>query len=544
MLNRWIRRVAAIDEGLMRDVPKYDKIWATHIGYMLILTFVILFGIVYMSIGYFGASQVLFDATTNTLSLHSNQKTTTDTIISIVIALVIAGMIFMFDRAIYQSDWFAQAPYKIEMSRGERIAIFLGKLWRVVVRLSISAALAFALSTFVELYIYESQLLDSMQKNHLKENKNIYESIKQFSIDQKSEIEKTTKSIIELEYALEEYQNGRVPHETTGEEQKRLTQNITSLQNSLNSNQKSINQTMQQALIPLEKKLKRLVAKKTKEQEVYNKKEIQMMGEDAGIKNDKISGILINGTGRTGCGVVCKIHKKAMEQSKEKLALIQKEIDIAQSNIFLLKSKYHKMSLDREDSYMAKKIEINRAYKEQQTYKKAQQLKNVQKNQEKLKEKLEEQKAHLYNLQNNQKALLSEYTQRITSSPAFIRFRDGPVTRLMALDDLYGDSNHGEKMYEFSILIKIFLMFLEVLPVLVKVLFSPPSVYAVMLQQQAAQGVKRAYDGDTDTLEEIERQIGLEERRRELNELRNKRLFEESISQEYKNNTSRYKKSA
>jgi len=114
----------------------------------------------------------------------------------------------------------------------------------------------------------------------------------------------------------------------------------------------------------------------------------------------------------------------------------------------------------------------------------------------------------------------------------------------LALDDLYADSTHGDKMFEFSIIIKIFLMFLEVVPVLVKVLFSPPSVYAVMLQQQADQGVKRAYDGDAETLEEIERQMELEERRRELYELRNKRVFEEHVAREYKHNKSDYAKSA
>jgi len=544
MWNRWIRRVAAIDEGLMRDVPKYDRIWATHIGYMLLLTFVILFGIVYMSIGYFGASQIVFDASTNTLSLHANNKSTTDTIISIVIALVIASMIFMFDRAIYQSDWFAQAPYRIEMSKRERIGLFFGKLWRVAVRLAISLGLAFALSTFVELYIYESQLLDTMQKNHLQENKTIYNDIKQFSINQKKEIEERQQQLKELEYTLEEYQNGRVPNQESEESQEQQNQKIASLQATLNNTQKSVNDALQQALVPLQKELQNLLTKRDKEQAIYNQKEIEMMGEDAGVANGKISGVTIQGTGKTGCGKICKIHKKAMAQSKKKIALIQKDIDIVQSDMFLLKSKYHTMLLNAEDSYMAQKTETDKNYKENQAHKRAIEQKNAQQNQEKLKAKIEEQKAKLHNLQTNQKRLLSEYTQRVTSSPAFIRFRDGPVTRLLALDDLYADSTHGDKMFEFSIIIKIFLMFLEVVPVLVKVLFSPPSVYAVMLQQQADQGVKRAYDGDAETLEEIERQMELEERRRELYELRNKRVFEEHVAREYKHNKSDYAKSA
>jgi len=544
MWNRWIRRVAAIDEGLMRDVPRYDRIWATHIGYMLLLTFVILFGIVYMSIGYFGASQIVFDASNNTLLLTSNSKSNADTIISIVIALVIASMIFMFDRAIYQSDWFAQAPYRIEMSKRERIGLFLGKLWRVAVRLAISLGLAFALSTFVELYIYESQLLDTMQKNHLQENKRIYDAIKQFSVDQKEEIEQTEKEIKELDETLQEYQNGRVPTQESKESQEQQNQQIATLQSALNSNQESINHTLQQALVPLEKQLQKLIDKRDREQAIYDKKEIEMMGEDAGVANGKISGVTISGTGKIGCGKICKIHKKAMAQSKKKIALIQKDISIVQSDIFLLKSKYRTMLLDAEDSYKAQKTQAVKSYQEDQALKRATELKNAQKNQEKIKTKLDEQQAKLHNLQTNQKRLLSEYTQRVTSSPAFIRFRDGPVTRLLALDDLYADSTHGDKMFEFSIIIKIFLMFLEVVPVLVKVLFSPPSVYAVMLQQQADQGVKRAYDGDAETLEEIERQMELEERRRELYELRNKRVFEESVSREYKHNKSDYAKSA
>lgn len=534
MLNRWIRRVAGIDEGMMKDVPRYDRVWATHIGYMLILTFIILFGIVYMSIGYFGASKIVFDASTNTLLLHANDKTTMDTITSIVIALVIASMIFMFDRAIYQSDWFAQVPYKIEMKNGERVIIFLNKFWRVLVRLSISLGLAFALSTFVELYIYESQLLDTMQKEHLKENKIAYNDIKQFSIHQEIELKATLENIHNIETSIEAYQNGRIPNKDKQVSQEIQKKEISLLDDTFQKKEQNIKREEEKELMPLQNKLKKLIEEREKEQEIYNQKEIQMMSEDAGVKSSKLYGIDMTGTGKTGCGKICKIHKKFMEQSEKKVTAIQKEINILESDIFLLESKYYKILGDLENTYKSQKQESIQNYKNKQIEVKELQLKNLQKNQDKLMLKLQEEKINYQYLKVNKEKLLAEYTQKVTNSPSFIRFRDGPVTRLMALDKLYEDKNHGDKMYEFSIIIKIFLMFLEILPVLVKVLFSPPSVYAVILQQQVMQGARRAYEGNMESLDDIERQIEREERQKVLDELRAKRGFESNRRNEYK----------
>src|ERR1700693_3290260 len=82
--------IAGIDRQTLSECPITDKLWATHLGFSLALSFLVVLGI----------------------SFHSSGYVISDPFMRVLVCMVIAFTIFMFDRALYQSDWFYQGVFR------------------------------------------------------------------------------------------------------------------------------------------------------------------------------------------------------------------------------------------------------------------------------------------------------------------------------------------------------------------------------------------------------------------------------------------------
>ena len=79
MIRRALYQIAGIDRATIETCPATDRIWAAHLGFALCLSFTVVLGISYHATGYMIAN------------------TGTRLLVSLVIALTV----FMFDRALY-----------------------------------------------------------------------------------------------------------------------------------------------------------------------------------------------------------------------------------------------------------------------------------------------------------------------------------------------------------------------------------------------------------------------------------------------------------
>src|SRR6185436_3040736 len=57
-----------------------------------------------------------------------------------------------------------------------------------------------------------------------------------------------------------------------------------------------------------------------------------------------------------------------------------------------------------------------------------------------------------------------------------------PIIRVKYLKELKDDPERGEVVSEISLMIRLFIMFLEIAPVVGKMFFSPPSAYAFKIR--------------------------------------------------------------
>lgn len=529
VLNKFARRVAGIDEKLIKECPKADRIWATHIGYMLSATFVILITISYLSIDYFNGAKIVFDVDTNMMKLEEGEGSIWFVFAGAAIAFVIASIIFMFDRAVFQSDWFVQTPYGIPQDWLQSLQRTVEKFFRILVRLSMSIAIAFALSSFLELRIYESQIIEVMQVDHLNKNKKIYSQIKQYAVDVDKEIDKKTKERDALRERLEIMMSSSPWM---------MDENILRL-DSQNSHDKNVYQKSLEKLEvskvselePIQRKLEELNKRREGIAQDLDTLEMTQQAEEYGINTIEMSGMQIKASGKRGDGDLSNMLKKRVQQIREKLINIDEKIEITKIELHRVKVKYvHKIKALEEESSQAfssyqntKEQYILQAKKDYEA--------NAKKNRGDMETVLSETTSLLSQLKESRQLRVNNYTQMMLKNPQFIPMRDGPVVRLMALKKLSSLEENGEEMRLFSWIVKAFMIFLEIVPVIAKMFFSPPSVYAAMLQMQVASRVKDIFNNKSSgSMRAMKEQMKLEKMRIKLNHLRNQRIVSDELN--------------
>ena len=180
MIRHALYLIAGVDRGTLETCPATDKVWASHLGFALCLSFVVVFGI----------------------SFHATGYMIPDPRVRGTVSLVIALTVFMFDRALYQSDWFYQgflwqsgAQIDGDPSAGRSARRFL----RISIRLAMSFGLAWVIALFLELAIFSDTISDKIKRDHITANQPVFQKIEQFQAGLAAEIDQRRRSLAALE---------------------------------------------------------------------------------------------------------------------------------------------------------------------------------------------------------------------------------------------------------------------------------------------------------------------------------------------------------
>jgi hypothetical protein len=79
---------------------------------------------------------------------------------------------------------------------------------------------------------------------------------------------------------------------------------------------------------------------------------------------------------------------------------------------------------------------------------------------------------------------IEEFRRKELSGSDFRKQKDDPLARMTAYQELKNDPKDGATITWFSWMTKLLVIFLEVVPVVAKMFFSPPSVYAARIQAE------------------------------------------------------------
>uniref|UniRef100_Q07ID7 DUF4407 domain-containing protein n=1 Tax=Rhodopseudomonas palustris (strain BisA53) TaxID=316055 RepID=Q07ID7_RHOP5 len=421
MIQRLFNFVAGVDYKTMSTCPTTDRMWASQLGFSLCLSFTVVFGVSFYATGYMIESSVLRG----------------------VIAFVVALTVLMFDRALCQSDWFSQGASENidnDVQTHEEVRTSLSRFLRIGARFGMSLGFAWVIAMFMELAIFSDTISEKIERDRIANNKPIFEKIESFESQLVTEIDRNRAYVAELEAALRTAA-AEVP--------------LTDL--AVAAGSEEVQQQVKK-IGAREEELRAEIAQL--EQSVHRYTE-EMNAEEFGQK------LFPSNTGRVGIGARYEFAKRQKEAYEAQLSSRQTEL----AQLLAKRDEIRKADADLLIS--------NLAMRERE-------LAVIQAKRESLQANLEKARTSLKQLEVEKALRLKEFQAKVLAESYFLSKKDyvDPLRRIAAYQDLKNDPKDGPIITLFSWMTRFFIIFLEIVPVVAKIFFSPPSVYAAKVQAQ------------------------------------------------------------
>lgn len=360
--------IAGVNYPVLLRCPTTDRIWAAQLGISLLLSFSVIGGIAYFSTGY-----VMPDGP-----------------LRAVVALVVALTIFLFDRALFQSDWF----------RREGSGDFwdgVQRYWPIPIRLLISFSLAYVLATFLELAVFSDTISEKLREEYASANAELLAKVDELDAELQARIDDRQDLLRGLENSLA---GALDPGGANDIAQQRLA--------------------LEQRRLQLTEQIARL-------QEDAN-------AELFGVKTQESQ------TGIAGAGPAYQFAMAQIETLRTQLSSVDDQLAAHEARLEekrpAIEAEVRELRDEVERLTVAKPIEV------------------------------------------------AALRAAIEASPEYSRLKDDPLARMAAFQRLKDDPVQGPTVKWFALLCLLFVGFLEVVPVLAKLLFSPNTAYGAMIRTE------------------------------------------------------------
>ncbi|UYO41837.1 DUF4407 domain-containing protein [Rhodopseudomonas palustris] len=427
MIQRVLGIIAGVDRKTLQSCPPSDKLWATHLGASLCLSFVVVLGVSFHATGY----------------MIDNIWT------RLLVSTVIALTVLMFDRALCQSDWFYQGTLwntSAIQSRAEAKQT-AWRFVRVGIRLLLSFGLAWVIAMFLELAIFSSTINEKIEADRVAANQPIYDKIASFEAGLNAEAKRRLADIEQLEAlhrdALTEQPK---PEPTTQARTEDIEQQIRALA--------TREAGIRADIAEIDKTIQRYIA--------------DMNAEEFGLKATP------NNSGRPGAGPRYEFARKQRQAFQAQRA--EREAEIAQLHV-------------RRDDLRAAQAKITAdalGAREQERG-------AIKARADALQQRIDAARADLKQFEVDKAASVADFRKKVMADSYYQEKKDkfDPLTRIAAYQELKNDPRDGATMTLFSWMTRCFIIFLEIVPVVAKIFFSPPSVYAAKIQAQVERARQR-----------------------------------------------------
>lgn len=551
MPNKFLCFIAGVDRDTLKNCPPSDKIWATHVGAMLLFTFFVIAGITYLSFDYLGSIATTIDSETNKVSYTQVDRPVSSMIIGLVLATVIALIISFFDRAIFISDWFFQPVYGQEIKPdiwrslfgwfittavvlalfyyfhttqnkdyslvSERVTALIGyaifaacaltvlaifiiyfishkrwngkeghslpipeptfvqRLFRVLIRFAISLFIAFSLSTFLELRVYETNIFAKLSEWHFERNKDLYATYESRVETITASIDPFVKSVADAQVSVDSLNQATSGDITAA--LKSIDDQIESLRKVYMTEDAALLQERDSARKPTAEALTDAQAQLVKAQEektYYDRRR----GDEIGGTNDLGDA---NASGVAGAGDLAEAARIQADALGENVKVRQSEVDRLTNELAQIDALYQQRIDTRRQTYEdqhASLFENKNAVSASRSTSSEElemQLASAQ-------SRLQLANDALEAARSSQVTDLSNAKRELLENPQFKPFQAGPLERLEALKAIKDGDEFGAVISQYAVILKLFVIFLEVIPVVTKMFFSPPSLYATCLK--------------------------------------------------------------
>jgi hypothetical protein len=437
--------VAAVDPQILRRCPTTDKVWATQLGAWLLVSFCTVFIIALHSTNYVPQLEAY-------------------PILRVVVAALIALTIFLFDRALYQSDWFRHGYFNHDGPAPVRkMAAKVAMVARIAARLAISLFMAFSLGMFLELAVFSGAIADRLHHEHRKANARHFAKLRLYSQAQEEDLAEKRRGIAALQNEITAVL--RAGDDDTGPADPRLS-DIDRQQERLVQHERQLSADM-----------------RAKRREISDRR-LEAVCETEGTKLDRARADRCSGV--PSCGPRCRAAKHLVKVHEDELTVLQAQMEaITEETRRLSLAKDNLLAEAKEDRARRRALLEHRRNS--------------------VDAEIGRRRAELVEFEAAMPIRIQSYAQALEQSSGYVELRDDPLMRLRALEMLKADPDYGAVFTLYSWTLKLLVMFLEVVPVLGKIFFAPPSAYAIHVQKR----VERYQRLDLEVCE-AERQSGQE----------------------------------
>ena len=439
--------IAAADQHVLAECPRADQVFIQHLGISLIGAFVFVFAITAISI------QIAFSNLADSIL---------GTLLGFALAFLIAAMVFLVDRLFIQSDWDWQASkQKRELARwkqrntrndapsvklpelrwGRRAGRFVARIIVVSFRILLSVAIGLTIASFLELVIYKSEITSLIQQRDYGQNRSIYSKISQYAdqLDQEIDRARRERNRLATLRAQAEDEVSKVALATPL--QRHITPTV----------------DIDHQIAALQKKIAAENANATHYAEV-------MMAELHGTK------VFPGNSGVPGAGARYKAAEALKGVSETALANYQAQVLVLEADKNRLlgrgEAEYEnalKHTSDQRNALHQHLAEISATFTQAQD--------------------------RLSKLESTRQPSIDKFVNDLKMKPEFVAIDFGIANQFQALRALYAKSGSTFEM----IMIKFLIVMIEMTPVLQKVFFSPPTLYAVKVDAARREGEYEAF---------------------------------------------------
>lgn len=368
---------------------------------------------------------------------------------AIVTGFVFALTLFFLDQAIIGSDWALKNPFKG--------GIPIRKLFGLIPRVFYSLIIAIGLATLAELSLQANAIDEQIQKDVINNNQEYFARMKLFEEELDTAVNVSKTKLIDLQKQLVGAQNKQTDFLLTQGDYDKDT-----IVNTMDNQQVTLEelQTNQKVLInKLADSNSNLSKTRQDYQYWFNEAILERTGVDGRAPTE---------------GAKYKRAVKTYEELKLLIANIEADILLTQSSLDNIEQ-----SLLAETGTLNEFQQVQNQLENQET--------NISSNQQlivDLDSALTQQQTLLNSQIEDKQLKLETFRLTLQSEGLFYERKTGVLTRYLALQKIHADPEFGEVAMLFSTLLKVFFIAIELMPVIIKLFFSPFSFYSLKMYRK------------------------------------------------------------
>jgi len=453
MLGKMFRKIAGVDERLLKQLPYDDTVWMTQIGIVLFVSYMFVYTVVYFSLDYIVQSGGFAGGW-----------------ITAFIAFLLTTLTVLMDRVFIMGDWY-NGSLRYDWKKG--IASFIVRILKLLPRLAISVFIAYTLGEALLLRFYDTKIKEEISRYTYVQNAQYRQEFEAYKTNYELTIRRMEEKVKQLLHSATS-QNMPVIAVADAKENS-LREQIDTLQHEIDKLDASLNNLKTNQLLQ--------EFRQTQHEIGCLDALIAYEGNATQAEEITICGNTYRASGIEGVG-------RNVRQLRAKRDALDRNLVSLKTRAMQIEKEIKRLGQKREQ--MQKELDTVRNELRQYIDKRQIQYADLgKKKRDALNKELEETQTTLEELKKNKESNFERFRKKLVKQGLYHRQSDGPMVRYAALQRLYADETYGEDRKRFSMMIKIVLVLFELMPLLMKVTFAKRTPYGDALRLRQEQALRK-----------------------------------------------------